>query len=88
MSAPSYRRLAGVLLPLFSMRSSESWGIGEFRDLRPFSAWMREAGLSPDATPRLPGERGVARGTSILATPRPRSLHGVCLNRPSPSLTW
>lgn len=46
MSAPSYRRLAGVLLPLFSMRSSESWGIGEFRDLRPFSAWMREAGLS------------------------------------------
>jgi 4-alpha-glucanotransferase len=35
-----------VLLPLFSMRSSDSWGIGEFRDLAPFSAWMRGAGLS------------------------------------------
>ena len=39
-------RAAGVLLPLFSMRSSTSWGIGEFADLRPFSEWMREAGLS------------------------------------------
>ena len=46
MSAPTYRRVAGVLLPLFSMRSSASWGIGEFRDLVPFSAWMRDAGLT------------------------------------------
>ena len=46
MTAPAHRRLAGVLLPLFSMRSSASWGIGEFRDLRPFAAWMRDAGLS------------------------------------------
>ena len=45
-SAEPFRRVAGVLLPLFSMRSSASWGIGEFRDLRPFSGWMREAGLS------------------------------------------
>src|SRR5688500_2448999 len=46
MSAPAYRRVAGVLLPLFSMRSGSSWGIGEFRDLAPFSAWMQSAGLS------------------------------------------
>lgn len=45
MTAP-FRRAAGVLLPLFSMRSSGGWGVGEFRDLGPFSAWMREAGLS------------------------------------------
>src|SRR5688572_25132822 len=46
MTAQPYRRVAGVLLPLFSMRSSAGWGIGEFRDLQPFSAWMREAGLT------------------------------------------
>ena len=46
MNATPYRRLAGVLLPLFSMRSSASWGVGEFRDLVPFSSWMRDAGLT------------------------------------------
>ena len=46
MTAPPFRRTAGVLLPLFSMRSTDSWGVGEFRDLAPFSAWMRDAGLS------------------------------------------
>ena len=44
-SAP-YRRVAGVLVPLFSLRSTASWGIGEFRDLGTFSRWMRDAGLS------------------------------------------
>ncbi|HUF23199.1 MAG TPA: 4-alpha-glucanotransferase [Vicinamibacterales bacterium] len=46
MTAPPFRRTAGVLVPLFSMRSSGSWGVGEFRDMGPFSAWMRDAGLS------------------------------------------
>lgn len=46
MPPTPYRRVAGVLLPLFSMRSSASWGIGEFADLRPFSEWMHDAGLS------------------------------------------
>jgi 4-alpha-glucanotransferase len=41
-----YRRVAGVLLPLFSMRSRASWGVGEFPDLAPFTRWMRDAGLS------------------------------------------
>lgn len=46
MTAPAHRRLSGVLLPLFSMRSSASWGIGEFRDLEPLSAWLQGAGIS------------------------------------------
>lgn len=38
-------RAAGLLLPLFSMPSSRSWGIGEFRDLAPLARWMEGAGL-------------------------------------------
>jgi 4-alpha-glucanotransferase len=37
-------RHAGLLVPLFSMPSTASWGIGEFGDLRFAAAWMREAG--------------------------------------------
>src|SRR6185503_6309570 len=43
--APSRRRLAGVTVPLFSLRSSRSWGIGEIADLPEFAAWVREAGI-------------------------------------------
>jgi 4-alpha-glucanotransferase len=38
-------RSAGLLLPLFSMPSSRSWGIGEFADLPALARWMRGAGL-------------------------------------------
>jgi 4-alpha-glucanotransferase len=38
-------RHAGLLVPLFSMRSTESWGIGEFSDVPPVAAWLRECGL-------------------------------------------
>jgi 4-alpha-glucanotransferase len=38
-------RAAGLLLPLFSMPSSRSWGMGEFRDLAPLARWMQGAGL-------------------------------------------
>jgi 4-alpha-glucanotransferase len=38
-------RSAGLLLPLFSIPSSRSWGIGEFADLPVFARWMRGAGL-------------------------------------------
>lgn len=41
-----YTRVAGVLVPLFSLRSSQGWGVGEFPDLAVFSSWMRDAGLS------------------------------------------
>lgn len=42
---PAAARAAGLLLPLFSMPSSRSWGIGEFPDLAALAPWMREAGL-------------------------------------------
>ena len=39
-------RQAGVLLPLFSLRSSTDWGVGEIPDLVPFARWARDCGLS------------------------------------------
>lgn len=40
------RRRAGVVVPLFSILSSGSWGIGEIADLPALADWMRESGLS------------------------------------------
>jgi 4-alpha-glucanotransferase len=37
-------RHAGILVPLFSIPSSRSWGIGEIGDLEPLAAWLRTAG--------------------------------------------
>lgn len=42
--APS-GRLAGVTVPLFSLRSHRSWGIGEIADLPAFGQWVRDAGI-------------------------------------------
>src|SRR5512141_357477 len=39
-------RQAGVLIPLFSLRSATDWGVGEIPDLVPFSRWARDVGLS------------------------------------------
>lgn len=39
-------RQAGLLVPLFSCPSSRSWGIGEFPDLAPLTAWMGSAGFT------------------------------------------
>jgi 4-alpha-glucanotransferase len=38
------RRLAGVLVPLFSIPSSRSWGIGEIGDIAPTTRWLSAAG--------------------------------------------
>ncbi|MBE3071487.1 MAG: 4-alpha-glucanotransferase [Acidobacteria bacterium] len=38
-------RLSGVLVPLFSIPSTRSWGIGEIGDLTPFASWLRAAGF-------------------------------------------
>ena len=46
MIAPTERRRAGVLVPLFSCPSSASWGIGEIADLVPMAAWLAGAGQS------------------------------------------
>ncbi len=37
-------RHAGVLVPLFSIPSERSWGIGEIGDIARFAAWLRAAG--------------------------------------------
>jgi 4-alpha-glucanotransferase len=39
-------RQAGVLLPLFSLRSGTDWGVGEIPDLVPFARWCAAAGFS------------------------------------------
>src|SRR5919112_3749332 len=39
-------RHAGLLVPLFSIPSRPSWGIGEIADLPRLGAWMVEAGFS------------------------------------------
>ncbi|MBI2095693.1 MAG: 4-alpha-glucanotransferase [Candidatus Omnitrophica bacterium] len=39
------RRRAGVLVPLFSVYSKESVGIGQFTDLAPLGKWAASAGL-------------------------------------------
>jgi 4-alpha-glucanotransferase len=38
-------RTAGVLIPLFSLRSSTDWGVGEIPDLVPFARWSSDAGI-------------------------------------------
>jgi 4-alpha-glucanotransferase len=37
-------RHAGVLVPLFSIPSSRSWGVGEIADIPAFAGWLRSAG--------------------------------------------
>jgi 4-alpha-glucanotransferase len=38
-------RHAGVLVPLFSIRSGSGWGIGEISDLPRFATWLQTTGL-------------------------------------------
>ncbi len=40
------RRRAGVLVPLFSIRSGAGWGLGEIPDLPRFAEWAHGAGFS------------------------------------------
>jgi len=40
------RRQSGISVPLFSLASSQGWGIGEFGDLPIFARWLSEAGQS------------------------------------------
>ena len=37
-------RIAGVVLPLFSVRSRSDWGIGQITDLPRAARWIRTAG--------------------------------------------
>jgi 4-alpha-glucanotransferase len=38
-------RRAGILVPLFSLRSATDWGVGEIPDLVPFARWASGAGF-------------------------------------------
>ena len=44
MLTPPASRRAGLLVPLFSMPSSRSWGIGEIGDIPTMAAWMAGSG--------------------------------------------
>ena len=45
MPTLSAARHAGLLVPLFSMPSTSSWGVGEIPDIPLMAAWLRECGL-------------------------------------------
>ena len=45
MPSVSRGRHAGLLVPLFSMPSTSSWGVGEIADIPLMAAWLRECGL-------------------------------------------
>jgi glycogen operon protein len=40
------QRRAGVVMPLFSIRSQTGWGVGEIGDLSRFAKWANQAGFS------------------------------------------
>jgi 4-alpha-glucanotransferase len=45
MSYTSLGRRAGLLLPVFSARSTRSWGIGDIADVARLAPWLRASGL-------------------------------------------
>ncbi len=45
-AAQRRRRRAGVVIPLFSIRSTTGWGLGEIPDLARFAGWAGRAGFS------------------------------------------
>jgi 4-alpha-glucanotransferase len=67
----SSSRRAGILVPLFSIPSTRSWGIGEIGDIEPLARWLRGAGqrilqlLPINEMP--PGERSPYSALSAMA---------------------
>ncbi len=60
---PKPLRVAGVTVPLFSLRTKRSWGAGSIGDLPPFAEWIADAGLS--LVQLLP----IAEGSGASASP-------------------
>ena len=46
LEGPAPPRRAGMLVPLFSLRSDRDWGIGEIGDIAPAARWLESAGLT------------------------------------------
>ena len=42
---PHLGRSAGLVVPLFSLRSGRDWGIGDIGDLPPFAGWLSSGGF-------------------------------------------
>jgi 4-alpha-glucanotransferase len=71
MASPTQRREAGVLVPLFALRSPRAWGIGEIGLLGEFCAWCAAAGhrlvqLLP-VVEMAPGERSPYAAVTTFA---------------------
>ena len=71
MSRSTESRRAGILVPLFSVPSSQSWGIGEFTDFPRFGAWLERAGqrvvLMLPLSEMPPGETSPYSALSVMA---------------------
>lgn len=72
MTSGSNNRRAGILVPLFSMPSARSWGIGEIGDLERMTAWLADSGqcllqLLPitETLPHDPSPYGALSGMAI-----------------------
>jgi 4-alpha-glucanotransferase len=71
IDVPGHQRRAGVLIPLFSCRSTGSWGVGDIGDLVPAAAWCAAAGqrvvqLLP-LNEMVPGEQSPYSAMSAMA---------------------
>lgn len=40
-----HRKMAGVVIPLFSIRTEKSWGVGDFGDLKQLTDWAASVGM-------------------------------------------
>ena len=57
-------RYAGLLVPLFSIPSRRSWGIGELADLPALGDWVSSAGFA--FVQLLPPTEQFARGVQLI----------------------
>ena len=62
-------RRSGISVPLFSLRSSRSWGIGEIGDIPAAASWLR-SGPSVSASDSSAERACALRGVSVLGVER------------------
>ena len=79
-------RHAGVILPLFSAVSTESWGIGELLDVVPLAAWLEQAGF--DRLMLLPIGTMPPGGTSPYSAVSAMAIDPIFLRVPALEDFW